>query len=136
MKTSYFARVDSIDNPLSISGKSPDWYLGPEFKTLAPKWSFFNDYKKGNIGEAEYTEQYKELVLAELDAKQIYDSIITQFGDGVVLLCYEKPGDFCHRRIVARWFEDELGVIVPERQTKEEQKQDDQNKVVDSLVDF
>ena len=22
----------------------------------------------------------------------------------IVLLCYEKPGDFCHRHLVADWF--------------------------------
>ncbi len=136
MKTSYFAQVDKINNPLSISGKSPDWYLGPEYKLLAPKWSFFNDYKKGKINEDGYTQQYNELVLSELDARQVYDAIINQFGEDVVLLCYEKPGDFCHRRLVARWFEDELSVVVPEWKNEEELKSDEQNKIVDSLVSF
>ncbi len=105
MKTSYFAQVNNINNPLSISGKSPDWYIGPEYKILAPKWSFFNDYKNGKIDEDEYTQQYNELVLSVLDAKQVYDNIIERFGEDVVLLCYESPCVFCHSRIVARWFD-------------------------------
>ena len=32
----------------------------------------------------------------------------------IALICYEKPEDFCHRHIVAAWFELYLGVRVPE----------------------
>ena len=39
-------------------------------------------------------------------------------GHEPVLLCYEKPPfddwNFCHRRMVAEWFENELGFIVSE----------------------
>ncbi|EDP8947924.1 hypothetical protein IDN71_003483 [Salmonella enterica] len=31
-----------------------------------------------------------------------------------VLLCWEKPGEFCHRQLVARWFRRELGIAVEE----------------------
>jgi hypothetical protein len=30
------------------------------------------------------------------------------------LLCWEAPGKFCHRRLVAAWLEDALGIDVPE----------------------
>lgn len=40
------------------------------------------------------------------------------YGPDVVLLCYEKPGQFCHRRLVAEWFEQELGLVVPELEIK------------------
>lgn len=26
-----------------------------------------------------------------------------KIGDNVVLCCYEKPGDFCHRHILIKW---------------------------------
>jgi uncharacterized protein (DUF488 family) len=36
-------------------------------------------------------------------------------GDKIpCLLCYEKPGDFCHRHIVAEWLHNNLGVHVEE----------------------
>ena len=25
-------------------------------------------------------------------------------SDKIILLCYEKPGDFCHRHLVSDWF--------------------------------
>jgi len=115
MFTSYFAKLSKLSNPLSISRKSPNWYTGPVFELLAPKWSFLNDYKDGKIDNLGYIEQYHKLVLAPLDPKTTYQHLIDVYGDDVTLLCYEKPSDFCHRHIVALWFEKELNIQVPER---------------------
>lgn len=114
MNTSYFARVKQIGAPLSISGKAPAWYNGPQYKILAPKYGFFSAYKAGEIDSDGYTECYYDQVLRHLDASQVYEHLIKIHGKNVTLLCYEKPGDFCHRRLVAEWFQNELGVIVPE----------------------
>jgi hypothetical protein len=35
-------------------------------------------------------------------------------GAGLVLLCFEKPGEFCHRRLFARWIEQQTGQHIPE----------------------
>ena len=35
-------------------------------------------------------------------------------GDDFVLLCWEQPGEFCHRLVVAAWLQKELGVVVEE----------------------
>lgn len=113
MFTSYFANLKNIKNPLAICGKSPNWYTGSEFKTLAPKYSFFKDYKDGKINSDEYVVQYYEQVLNKLNPQQIYDKLM-KYGDDVTLLCYEKPTDFCHRHIVAVWFEIELDIIIKE----------------------
>lgn len=115
MYTSYFGNLRNITNPLSISGKAPSFYQGPQYKILAPKYSFFNDYKNGVISDVGYVEKYYELVLNLLDAQEIYTYLTTTYGDSVTLLCYERPGDFCHRRIVADWFETSLGVKVEEK---------------------
>jgi hypothetical protein len=113
--TSYFANLKRITNPLSICGKAPDWYGGPQFKLLAPRWHFFDAYKKGEIKEDGYTYMFKKEVLGPLDPKFVHKLIIDQYGDDVSLLCYEVPGVFCHRRLVAEWFEENLSIKVPER---------------------
>ena len=47
-----------------------------------------------------------------------------ELGENAVLLCYEKWDDiknnktFCHRRIVAKWLEDNLGVKIQEIQNE------------------
>ena len=45
---------------------------------------------------------------------EVLKEIASLFGEDASLLCYEKPGDFCHRRIVAEWLEKGTGVVVPE----------------------
>lgn len=112
--TSYFANLKNVPNPLSISGKAPHWYSGPQFKVLAPKWAFFSAYKKGEIDAIGYTERYNAEVLAPLDPEEIAERIVELAGPNATLLCYEKPGDFCHRRLVAAWLDERLKIKVPE----------------------
>jgi hypothetical protein len=59
--------------------------------------------------KADYDARFAEL-LAQLDPAEIYQTL----GENAVLLCWEKPGDACHRRLVAEWIEQHLGVEVPE----------------------
>ena len=35
-------------------------------------------------------------------------------GQDIVLVCYEKSGDFCHRYLVADWLSKNLGIEVKE----------------------
>ena len=114
MFTSCFANLERVAVPLSISGRAPSGYAGPQFKVLAPKLGFYTDYKDGRIDAAGYTAAFHAQVLAPLDPRQIYDRLTRTYGADVTLLCYEPPGAFCHRRLVAAWLEAALGVTVPE----------------------
>ena len=114
--TGYFARTKQYtDNGLqvvSIAGKAPDFFKGPKYPSLAPKYEMFMDWKKGKIDNFDYTRIFKER-LNSLDPHAV-KRFLTSFDKDVVLLCYEKPGDFCHRHIVADWIEENLGLIVEE----------------------
>ena len=44
-----------------------------------------------------------------MDVNKVYEEL-----DNKILLCYEGPSAFCHRQIVAAWFELYLGLEVPE----------------------
>jgi hypothetical protein len=48
--------------------------------------------------------------LKGLDPRKVYEEL----GESAVLLCFCPSGEYCHRRIVAEWFEFHLGIIVPE----------------------
>ena len=61
------------------------------------------------MGEAEYRAAYQE-ILDRLDPRKVYQEL----GEDAVLLCWEKPGEFCHRRLVAEWLEEHLGVTIIE----------------------
>jgi hypothetical protein len=61
------------------------------------------------MDEAAYREEYQK-ILDKLDPQEVFEYL----GENAILLCWEPPGKFCHRRLVAEWFERELGVEVPE----------------------
>lgn len=113
MKTSYFGNLRNIKVPLSISQYPPEWYDGPELKMLAPPRDLLKAAHNG-LSHEDYTRIYKEQVLSKIDPRELYDAIIEEYGDEVMLLCFEKPGDFCHRRLVAEWFQENLNIEVAE----------------------
>jgi len=100
-----------IKYPISIAGKSPDWYNGPELKELAPLYWWWKKWKDENCeyyhNNEWYTNMYNITVLNKTTPKKI-ESIITEIYpnidiNDVTLLCYERPESFCHRHIVAEW---------------------------------
>lgn len=117
--TGYFYKLNDYINagliPISICGKAPDFYSGLEYKKLAPKYSFFIAYKNKFINSEQYTVQYKQQILSYLEKDQVLQDFQTLVGEqskdsDIVLLCYEKPGDFCHRHIVAEWLSDTYAI--------------------------
>ena len=112
MKTSYFAKLKYIEHPVSIAGWSPNFYTGPKYTKLSPKKEWFFKWKElKNSGQYSdevikdaYIKKYNETVLNLLDPHQVYEELCSIYGtDDITLLCYEKPGDFCHRHLVAEW---------------------------------
>ena len=53
-----------------------------------------------------------------LSIKRLWKVIqeLTALGGGhdVILLCFEKPGEFCHRHLVAQWLKSNLNIDVIE----------------------
>ncbi len=78
------------------------------YSKLAPgKW--FN-----SVDEAMYRKLFAEQLLAR-DPQTVWDELHALAGASEpILLCWEEPGIFCHRRLVAAWLEENLGVTVPE----------------------
>lgn len=107
--TGYFARHQSYENPVSIARKTPNWAKVPSYIPLAPDWSIIK-IQDPSI----YTEKYYETVLNKLDPRKVVLDLLQRHGNNVTLLCYEKPTDFCHRQIVAKWLSESLGIEVIE----------------------
>ena len=110
--TSYFAKINKLpDNvvPISICAKAPNWYTGLQYKKLAPKYDFFMEWKRTHDNDY-YIKCFNEQVLSQLNVIDvIYDfsKLSYNFNIGekeICLMCYEKPSDFCHRHLVADWF--------------------------------
>ena len=71
-----------------------------------------------HMSRAQYEAIYFGM-LARLDPQKVWDDLHRMAGDAEpVLLCFERPplhdGNWCHRRMVARWFDLTLGQDVPE----------------------
>lgn len=107
--TSYFANLKKLPIgfvPISICGKAPEGYRGIQYKKLAPKYDFFMEWKRTHDNE-KYIKCYNEQVLAALDPHEVFSELKTLSGGrDFVLVCYEKPEDFCHRHLVAKWLVD------------------------------
>lgn len=137
MKTSYYARLRQIDKskyePIAISGDEGKLvgFVGHTEKRLSP-YTFFRKWKnnESQLEEAlkigiinkdefnelktenqwDYIQNFYNKVLKPLNPQEIFQSL----GENAVLLCFEKPTDFCHRHLVAGWLEMSLGVQIDE----------------------
>ena len=128
MKTGSF-RTYSGPGRISIArwaprGCPPGFHV---FKGLAPG-SWFKSVTK---------ERYRELffreILGRLNPRQVLHEL-HELADGhePILLCWEVPpfteSNWCHRRLVAKWFEDELALDVPELAANESSDVDTRGK--------
>ena len=114
MKTSYFALISSeYPGAIAISCWIPQNTNYIRYPKLAPSKELLNNYKT-NPNERNYTAEYFDQ-LFELNPQTVWDELheLAQSNEPI-LLCYENPKKFCHRRLVAKWFERELGQIVEE----------------------
>jgi hypothetical protein len=104
IQTSYYQKSGSLPNAVGISQGVLKWYKGELYKKLAPPWEIV---KIEN--EATFRRLYHEMVLSHLNPVHVADDL-----EGKVLLSWELPGQFCHRRLVAEWLEKNLLIEVPE----------------------
>lgn len=115
MYTGYFAKLKTYEQndliPVAICGGIPTWYKGLWYKKLAPKWAFFNEWKNGTEHKGDndyYIQHFNDEVLKNKTCRQVLADLQKLTGvkndfSKIILLCYEKPGDFCHRHLVADW---------------------------------
>lgn len=105
--TSYFAKLKKLPRnivPVSICAKAPAWYRGMQYKMLAPKYGFFTVWKQTH-DNGYYIDHFKREVLDRLNPDAVIDELSAMAKDHTfALLCYERPDSFCHRHLVADWF--------------------------------
>ena len=114
--TSYFGNSKKLQQAgikvIGIALYPPRWFYGISLKQVSPTKSIL--FEKGQTQE-EYIRRYKAEVLAPQDMGQFLKAVeAASGGQDVALCCYEKPGDFCHRHIVADWIKEKTGVEIKE----------------------
>lgn len=86
----------SGEDRLDISIKS----AGEVGRIFAPTWDMVMGTKEGRYTEEEYTTMYLELMrFSYRHYRTKWDRLLQK--QRIVLLCYCKAGDFCHRRLLA-----------------------------------
>lgn len=124
--TSYFAKVKhlqeaGLNNLVCVAGYAPKFFYDTPnarfMPELAPErcwWRIWHDKFKDNPSSPEsidwYTDKYKETVLSKLNPNKVVEDL----GEDAVMLCYEKPTDFCHRHLIANWIQESTGIKVDE----------------------
>lgn len=103
--TSYFAKASRLAKDgivcISIARLSPKWFTGARFTFLAPSKRLLFDK---SITDEEFENEYLREVCANLNPVLLKKEIeMVANGHDVALMCYEKPGDECHRHTLAKW---------------------------------
>lgn len=127
IRTGYFSQQKKYEElgclPISISRISPKWYHGYTAIEISPSAELLYEYKHNSVNIEQYTTEY----LCELD-KRVVNVYLSQWEKlvekhnvkGVVLLCYEKPTDFCHRHLLANFLNQEYDMNVTELMVNKE----------------
>jgi len=93
--------------PVSIA-RFNRWFSGPKIMDLAPTPDMLH------MTEKEYTPLFDK-ILDKLSPAEILERLEKlSGGKDIVLLCYEKVGEFCHRHLVADWLTKSLGIEIKE----------------------
>ena len=54
---------------------------------------------------AYYVKRFNQEVLSKLNADVVVNELLSLSEEKpFALICYERPGEFCHRHLVAEWF--------------------------------
>ncbi len=112
--TSYFAKAAILEKrhcTYRCSTLAATLFRGISMKQVAPRRYMLDD----RLTDEEYIRMYRNDVLRLVDARSfIQDLERASRGMDVALCCFEKPGDFCHRHILAKWLNEQTGIEVSE----------------------
>jgi hypothetical protein len=128
--TSYHGNVKKLlagnIQPVNISRYPPRWANYPSIFQLAPSGDMLPLSKK------DYVPRFVSL-LNKLDPEAVMREIkkISKQNGGkdIALLCFEKPGDFCHRELVADWLSVHFNIEVKEYRSPSEIAKESQMKM-------
>ena len=113
--TSYFGNSRKLKeagvNMICVAIGKPRFIAGiPQMLNVCPTRYMVS----GPCSHDEYLKLY-DRILASQDANQVVKQIeMLSGGKDVALFCYEKPGDFCHRHILAKWITENTGIEITE----------------------
>ena len=117
--TSYFGNIKTLEKdnimPVAICCYPPCDLNVHNYRLFAPSRDILANCR-GNI--VLYKERFKQEILDILPKDDVLKFIeelsVESNGKDVALCCYEKPGEFCHRHIVAEYLNQNFGLNIVE----------------------
>ena len=102
--TSYFAYVRKLNKEkfrfVCVTASKPDFCDNSieDWSFLGPSLNALKAYKKQQITKEEYITLY--VIKLNDNWNRFKDFLILNENENIVLLCYEKSSEFCHRHIL------------------------------------
>lgn len=111
--TGYFAKAKQYESKglvaVSIARYPPKWFSAIlSYQDLAPTSDMFK------MTHEQYLRKFDQILKSRNPNKVIADLKKMSGGIPVVLCCFEKPEDFCHRQLVAKWLNERTDAQVEE----------------------
>lgn len=119
IKTGYFAQHRKYKEAgyimVGITRFPPKWFDGLNLIELSPSAETLTNYRHGRISWEQFEEDYLEYLKnnSELVLKTIENLKSCNLGD-IVLCCFEKSGEPCHRNILAKFLNENYGFEILE----------------------
>lgn len=100
---------------IGVTRFKPDYWTGINLDKLAPSAELLRQYRNNYIDEY----MFKNIYLSELNNRGLTPNFVRQSlkeaaGErDIILCCYEKPNEFCHRHILNEWLggDGEIGEV-------------------------
>ena len=110
--TSYFSQLKKIDQtrfmPIGIAITPPRWYRGINYKKVAPTVDMLS------LSENAYNYKFQKILDSLVPEEVVKELTGLSGGKDIVLLCFEKDRNRCHRKLVADWLCNSLGLQIKE----------------------
>ena len=105
---SYFANWRNFPKEAKALGITRFPPKGIKFENapnLAPSEGLLREYKNNEIDGYMFAVKYQDELEKRFAAPSILLEKLEKYAEGkdVILCCYEKKGDFCHRHLLAQW---------------------------------
>lgn len=94
----YFRPEHHVGRVLSISNSQPKGMDHPKFAAFIPEWADVRALKAGEMDTETFIRNYWSM-LHEVWREKERD-ITDSLRAGYTCCCWEKPGQFCHRRVL------------------------------------
>lgn len=121
VRTGYFSYTKKYEEMgyfcVSIARMTPKFFKGVTFEDLAPSNILLARYKKGQLSNEEFAYAYiNQIKYLPFDSifNKLFELAKSEKSKGIVLLCYEKSDNFCHRHVLADYLNENFDMNISE----------------------